>query len=60
MSTIDSIIKQLQDIKNIYGNLEVYDVYYGSEDYPKVELEEIKPTVIRTSLNPNKNIVIFD
>lgn len=57
---ISEIVLLLEKIKSEYGDIEVYDVYYGSEDYPKVELEEIKPTVIRTSLNPNKNIVIFD
>jgi hypothetical protein len=34
--TISETIAALERIKTKYGDLEVYDIYYGSEDYPKM------------------------
>ena len=44
--TIDDIVKLLEEIKAKHGNLYVSEIFYGSEDYPKIEVIPIKPCVI--------------
>lgn len=56
--TISETIVALERIKTKYGDLEIYDVYYGSEDYPKCDLTKIEPTVIKTS-NSDDYIITF-
>lgn len=55
---ITETISALQKIKAKYGDLEVCEVFYGSEDYPKTEVEKIEPIVIRTTVSDDY-IVIF-
>ncbi len=52
---ISETIEALERIKTKYGDLQVYNVYYGSV----VELEEIEPIITKTSLSEDY-IVIFE
>ena len=58
--TIDDIVKLLEEIKAKHGNLYVSEIFYGSEDYPKIEVIPIKPCVITDPLHKDKHLVIFD
>ena len=52
--TITQTIVALEKIKDKYGDLQIYDVHYGCT----VELTELEPTVIKTSLSKDY-VVIF-
>ena len=54
--TISETIKALERIKTKYGDLQIYNVYYGSE---VTEVEKIEPTVIKTTATSDDYVVIF-
>ncbi len=58
--TITETISALEQIKAKYGDLEVCEVFYGSEDYPKTEVEKIEPTVIKTTISDDYIVVFQD
>lgn len=60
MQTIDQIVEELLRIKKERGNLFVGQIFYGSEDYPKIEVEPILPAIVTNPLDKNKYMVIFD
>jgi hypothetical protein len=60
MKTIDEIVRELLRIKKEQGNLFVGQIFYGSDDYPKIEVEFVFPAIVTNPLDTSKYIVIFD
>ena len=58
--TINQVIETLFEIRRQRGNIKVAEVFYGNDDYPKIELGNYRPEVIINPLNEEEYIVIFD
>lgn len=54
LQTIDDIVSKLLEIKSKYGNIKVAEIFYGQEDYPKVEVLNTNPLI------KSEYVVIFD
>lgn len=60
IQTIDDIVSKLLEIKAKHGNLKVAEIFYGSDDYPKIEVLNINPCVVSNPFIKSEFIVIFD
>ncbi len=60
LQTIDDIVSKLLKIKVKYGNIKVAEIFYGQEDYPKIEVLNTNPSVVTNPLIKSEYVVIFD
>ena len=60
LQTIDDIVSKLLEIKAKYGNIKVAEIFYGHEDYPKVEVLNTNSSVVTNPLIKSEYVVIFD
>lgn len=57
---LSELIKQLQELKIGYGDIQCADIDYGHPDRPQITVTPVEPCVVTNPEAPSTYLLIFD